>query len=215
MLNRERVIEGMFASLVSLGPVMMLLGETMEKSGTPESLLVCRFRSLEASNGLASKGAIRLWVRDIPAALLFFLVSNLLMFWNLSFSVGNLRFWKQDTPPVSPLWDSILRKLSAVMGPDRLFSRLVMVDKFGLFLSFLSAKKSTLSTGPLEIERARYWLMVLLVWTMSGVKVLSTAALEGIAFWLMCLTGEMPARFVISGIIFGSFALCLSFLSSF
>ena len=61
VLNKERFAEGMLASLLSLGPVMMLFGDTIEKSGTFDSLLVCLFRDLSAINGLESKeGAIKL-----------------------------------------------------------------------------------------------------------------------------------------------------------
>ena len=61
VLNKERFAEGMLASLLSLGPVMMLFGDTIEKSGTFDSLLVCLFKDLSAINGLESKeGAIKL-----------------------------------------------------------------------------------------------------------------------------------------------------------
>ena len=61
VLRKERFAEGMLASLLSLGPVMMLFGDTIEKSGTFDSLLVCLFRDLSAINGLESKeGAIKL-----------------------------------------------------------------------------------------------------------------------------------------------------------
>ena len=61
VLNKERFAEGMLASLLSLGPVMILFGDTIEKSGTFDSLLVCLFKDLSAINGLESKeGAIKL-----------------------------------------------------------------------------------------------------------------------------------------------------------
>ena len=63
LLNKERVIEGLIANLLCLEPVMMLFGETIEKSGTPESLLSCRENDLSALNGYGfpSNGVIKLW----------------------------------------------------------------------------------------------------------------------------------------------------------
>ena len=45
--NKERVIWG----LIFLGPVIMLFGETIDKSGFPESLLSCLPKVLSAING--------------------------------------------------------------------------------------------------------------------------------------------------------------------
>ena len=118
LLNKERVIEGLIANLLCLEPVMMLFGETIEKSGTPESLLSCLENDLSARNwyGFPSKGVIKLWALCI--GVLSFLVINWLMLRSLSFwSYGNLLFWKPETPPVSPLCASILMKTSAVIWP--------------------------------------------------------------------------------------------------
>ena len=74
LLNKERVIEGLIANLLCLEPVMMLFGETIEKSGTPESLLFCLENDLSARYRFPSNGVIKLWALCM-GVLSFFVIS--------------------------------------------------------------------------------------------------------------------------------------------
>ena len=91
LLNKERVIEGLIAILLCLEPVMMLFGETIEKSGTPESLLFYLENDLSARYRFPSSGVIKL--PALCMGVLSFLVINWLMLRSLSlWNGGNLLF---------------------------------------------------------------------------------------------------------------------------